>query len=528
MLWYSMRKDALRLMETDVKRSSLREELPEWLMTGMGMVWLAAFPFWQNGSYSHITLSKWHGMLALTAATVLLAAVAAVMRLAMRRGLRFDWMQAAGLAYFALVALSARFGSWAEHAGTDGRLTVLWGAMRHEGLITQLCYGAVFLSMSVTRVKLRPLLHAASVGLLAYAAFTALQYAGFNPLGLFPEGRSVVTNYEFQGPIGNIDMVVGYVSIAMAAALGGFAWPVRAAAQAPGRRAKGPCWLWLLAGLSGALLLLCMEVQCGLIALGGLLVLLGLMSLRRPECRWRTMLILAGVLAMVSVRLMLGLPWLDGTEALCLRTEAWRLIPLGAGVLLCLAAPVLRRRTGGEMYLCEVAVIALGAAFLALVAVYTLPVPEGNALWELREMLHGRPQDGFGSERIGIWRLTLEMCGKNLLWGTGPDAFLHAMDQHLLETGQRLVQRFDNPHNLFLGVMANSGVPALGLYVALVLGAIVWAALRMGRDQELTPLMLGVLCYLVQGMFTFSICLVTPMFWAALGMLAGQMNERMT
>ena len=34
------------------------------------------------------------------------------------------------------------------------------------------------------------------------------------------------------------------------------------------------------------------------------------------------------------------------------------------------------------------------------------------------------------------------------------------------------------------------------------------------------PLLLAVLCYLVQGMFTFSICLVSPMFWAVMGMAA--------
>ena len=130
---------------------------PEWLMTAMGAVWLALFPFWQDGSYSHITRAKWIGMLTLTWVTVLCALVALAWRLQRREKLRPGWMHIAGVAYFAWVALSAAFGSWADHMGASGRLTVIEGAYRYEGLITQLCYGAIFLCMSAAKVKVRPL-----------------------------------------------------------------------------------------------------------------------------------------------------------------------------------------------------------------------------------------------------------------------------------------------------------------------------------------------------------------------------------
>ena len=131
---------------------------PEWIVTALGMMWLALFPFWQDGSYSHITRAKWIGMLILTGVTVACGLIALLLRTARGEKIRFGWAQAAGLTYFALVALSAAFGSWADHTGESGRLTVLWGAYRYEGLYTQLCYGAVFLCMSEARVRLRPLL----------------------------------------------------------------------------------------------------------------------------------------------------------------------------------------------------------------------------------------------------------------------------------------------------------------------------------------------------------------------------------
>lgn len=489
---------------------------PEWVTTVLGMLWLALFPLWQDGSYSRITRSKWLGLLLLTGVTVvacghMLATLA--QRGELRRHIRLSWLHAAAAAYFALVALSAVYGSWADYNNESGQLAVIWGAKRYEGLVTQACYGLIFLCMSLTRVRLRPLLDAAAYALLAYGAMVWLQYHDINVLELFPVGTSIHTNYEFQGPIGNIDMVVGYLSIVMAALLGGFAWLER------------PRWLWLAAGTAGVLLTLLTEVQCGLIMLAVLLFALLMLALRHPDSRWRAALIVSGALAMVSVRLMTGMPWLDEVEELCLVFDWWRLLPLLAGLLLTGAALYLRRRPGPALGWRWIAAIAVGLLVLALLAVYLLPIPAGNGLWELREILHGRAQDAYGSERIGIWRLTLEMNRGNRLWGTGPDTFMYAMDDHLWRTGQSLVQHFDNPHNLLLGVLSNSGLPAMAMFLVLSAGALVCGLRRSDRDRTVLPMLLAVLCYLAQGMFTFSICLVTPMFFAALGMLTGQMNE---
>ena len=489
---------------------------PEWVTTVLGMLWLALFPLWQDGSYSRITRSKWLGMLLLTGVTVvacghMLATLAS--RGEWRRHIRLTWLHAAAAAYFALVALSAVYGSWADYNNDDGRLAVIWGAKRYEGLITQGCYGLIFLCMSLTRVRLRPLLDAAAYALLAYGAMVWLQYHDVNVLELFPVGTSIHTNYEFQGPIGNIDMVVGYLSIVMAALLGGFAWLER------------PRWLWLAAGLAGVLLTLMTEVQCGVIMLAALLFALLLLALRHPDGRWRTLLILSGTLAMVSIWLTTGMPWLHEVEELCFVFDWWRLLPLLAGVLLMVAALPLRRRPGPALGWRWIMAIAVGLVVAALLAVYLLPFPAGSSLWEMQEILHGRAEDAYGSERIGIWRLTLEMNRGNRLWGTGPDTFLYAMDDYLWRTGQSLVQHFDNPHNLVLGVMSNSGLPAMALFLVLTAGALLCGLRRSERDRAVLPWTLAVLCYLVQGMFTFSICLVTPMFFAALGMLTGQLNE---
>lgn len=493
-----------------------RSRLPAGITTALGMLWLALFPLWQDGSYSHITRSKWIGMLALTGVTAVafLLMLLLTPRRALRRKLRLGWLHAATLAYFGLVALSAAFGSWADCHNDAGQLTVLFGARRYEGLITQGCYGLIFLCMSLTRVRLRWVLNAAAVTLLLYAGVVALQYAGVNVLGLFPTGTSIRTNYEFQGTIGNIDMVVGYVSIVMALLLGAFV------------RLERPNGLWLLSGLTGVMLMLLMEVQSGLIAVALLLFALGLTALRFPDSRWRVLVSFGGALMMVSVRQLIGLPWLDGTEEVTLLFTWRKLLPAAAGLLPMCLAPLVRKHPGRPLGWKTVTAAAAGLIVLVLLAVYLVPLPAGNGLWELQEILHGRAQDAYGSERIGIWRLTLEMCRENLLWGMGPDTFLYAMEHHMYQTGQSLVQRFDNPHNMVLGVLAGSGLPAAAMFLVLTGGALLCGLRRAGQDRLLLPLVLAALCYLAQGMFTFSICLVTPMFWAALGMLTGQTMER--
>ena len=155
---------------------------------------------------------------------------------------------------------------------------------------------------------------------------------------------------------------------------------------------------------------------------------------------------------------------------------------------------------------------------MALILVAFLPMPEGGALWEMHELLNGRAQDAFGSERIGVWRMTLEMTAQSPWFGLSPDAFYAAFRDYLDATGQTILQNFDNPHNFFLQTMVNSGIPA-ALLLMLTCAAAIAGALR---KRETLPLAMMAVGFLMQGMFTFSICLTSPMFYAVLGLCAAK------
>lgn len=481
-----------------------------WLMTAAACLWLGLFPLWQDGSYSRITHAKWTGMLALCALTVLLALGVTVV-LGLRRQLRgavqhrtARWL---ALAYLALVAFSAWQGRLADALNSRGEPVVLMGAVRYEGLYTQLCYGLILLALSLHPVRLRTATHAAAAGLMLFCGVAALQYAGVNALGLFPGNLSLRTNYEFQSTIGNIDMVSGYLALALPLVLMGYVLSPRRS------------WPWLIPGFLGATLMACMEVQSGLIATLALCGLTVLTMLRRPQTRSRGLCALATLASAFALRQMLRLPWLDGTPDLLiepLTPSALALLALSAALLA--AAWLLRKRPGPAMPLRWVICLTLAAAIAVVAAVALLPIPDSmGGLYELHECLQGRPQDHYGSWRVGAWRHTLLMSRQSLLTGTGPDTFLYAMSAHLSETGAALGETIDAPHNEYLAILANNGLPALIAYVAMLTGA-VWSLLRRSRR---TPTLLApaaaIVCYALQAAFSLSVCVVTPLFFATLG-----------
>lgn len=484
---------------------------PERLMTALGVMWLGLFPLLQGGSYSDITHDKWVAVLILTGLTVLATAAVLIWR---RGRVRMGAVQLLLTAYFCLVAASALLGAYREALNDQGWPVVLMGTRRREGLLTQLCYCAIALCLSVQIPKMPAVLHGVSAGLAAFCLVMAFQYADINVLGLYPQGRSIRTNYEFQGTIGNIDMVAGYLSAAVPLVWGGYALERRP--------------FWLISGALGTLAMLCTGVQCGLIALAVMMVALMLWSLHRASLRRGVMHLLSAALAMTALRLMLRLPWLDGGDAvrLVLSPAAWAW--LGASALAAALAPM-AGRTRAVLTARKTLLTGAMAASAVLLAVWAIPLPEGGGLWELQQLLHLKPQDSFGSERWGVWRLTWEMAREHPLIGHGPDTFMFAMDDYLLRTGQHLQQHFDAPHNLFLGVLAYNGLIAMAVFIALNILAMGRAARGASAEPALLPLTLALLCFLTQGMFTFSVPQTTPLYMALLGMTCAFLyNEKST
>lgn len=479
-----------------------------YVWTALAALWLSLFPLWQEGTYSSITRAKWEGTLLFTAVTLGVGLAAALYGLIRHHRLpfRFCKEQAMALVLFLLMGLSACFGSYAGQLNKNGQLCVWMGSLRYEGMATQLCYMAIFLVMSLHPIRKDWLLHLCALSLMLQCAVVVLQYLDLNPLGLFPGSLSTRTNYEFQGTIGNIDMVSGYLSLILPLLLGSFILT-----------RKGG-WLWLTAGSIGTLWMMCMEVQSSLIALGVFGCLIVAAMLWKPRLRGRGTLVLGMMLFCYALRKGISFPWLDEAEnlTLCLPgTAAAALLLLGmflilAGIRLMRPHKPLLTLSGKQTVLLLLAILAAGVVILLV-----LPLTEAwGGLWEIREVLLGRGQDSFGSYRLGVWRQTLALSREHLLLGNGSDTFWFAFREHLQKAGISFPESFDNPHNEYLALLVNDGLPALLCYL-LLLGC---TFRRCRKNPRQWALLAGLTAYAVQGIFSFSICIVAPMFWAVLGM----------
>ena len=272
------------------------------------LLWLGVFPLWQRGSYTHITGDKWLGMLVITALSVFFRCEDLIGK--KKRGERLlpaderdvekHIPQILCALYFLWVVFSALFGAANSQRNESGQLAVLIGAVRYEGLLTQLCYFLIFLCMSAEKVSSRQCEASAAVAMLIYLAVVFAQYAGANPFGLYPAGLSIRTNPAFQGTIGNVDLVSGYAVL-----ITGFLSAVFLSAR------EG-AWLAFAGATAGVALSVCMGVQSGLLALttGAALALYHMAG--HPEVRFRTWLVLSAAALCAFVRSMILFPW--GTD----------------------------------------------------------------------------------------------------------------------------------------------------------------------------------------------------------------------
>ena len=434
---------------------------PEQSKYGTGMtlaacLWLGLFPLLQRGTYAHITRDKWLFMLLLSALTILCFLFDRFRRVPLRKPVSlFPLISASALLLWTVLSCLL----------SPSSPETWWIAekARYEGLASQLCYGALFFCFFLSPVRLRPVLYSAAAGVAVFFAVVLLQRAGGNPLGLYPPGTGFAPNPEFQGTIGNVDMDTGY--------------------------------LCLLAGLF-------------LYALAG-----PLLSGRKSDCSGMSIRLLKGKKALPSAVL---LPALLLTLFLIVTMG----VQFGVVSLAALVFLTLLRILPKNLRL--PALILLLAAVLLIV--WFWPGTSGG-VWELHEIIHGRSRLSFGSNRIAVWTWSLGLFRESPLLGGGSGTFPERFNRYLAEhglsvpteqDGTELPDYFDNPHNEYVARLTDHGLPAALLLICLILSALFRK--RAGFLPLLAPCSAAVLCYAVQAFFSFSVCLVAPMFWVVLGL----------
>ena len=441
-------------------------------MTVSACIWLSLFPLLQGGTYARITYDKWIIMLILTGVTLLCFFADLIIELVIRKNhpgnlfsipgnspaYWFPLVLASALLFWTI--LSCLFSSYQADTYLLGKYA------RYEGLLTQLCYFTLFCCFFFSRVSLKPVLYFAAVGVTVFFVIVMLQRAGLNPFGLYPSGRSYAKNPEFQGTIGNIDMGTGYLLILSGLFLHGIVRAVRnfrsRKASSPESRSfvsvpRGPLTMPIALAIAFSLtifLIITMDVQFGAVSLAVLIVFTILRFLPK-QLRFPLLIFLV---------------------------------------------------------------------IIVLLVVWFWPGQTGG-VWELHEILHGRCRLSFGSDRVAVWLYSLGLAHENLLWGGGSGTFPLRFNQYLSDhdlvipkeqDGKGLPDYFDNPHNEYIQQLTDHGLPAMALFLVLLLFAV------FRRNEAgfplLAPCSAAVLCYAVQAFFSFSVCIVAPVFWVVLGL----------
>ena len=171
--------------------------------------------------------------------------------------------------------------------------------------------------------------------------------------------------------------------------------------------------------------------------------------------------------------------------------------------------------------------VLLVICILFLVFIYNYP-PSGGFLSEISQILHGDVSDSFGSGRIRIWKNVLSEIPDSPIIGKGPDVMyredFEPFSRYYPDLGKNMTTKIDVAHNEPLNILYHQGVLGLICY----LGFIILTLRSFFKNRRCTlNLAFGCafICYLVQSMFTFSMCLTAPYFWICAGMVVGMKRE---
>ncbi|MDE7325703.1 MAG: O-antigen ligase family protein [Lachnospiraceae bacterium] len=146
--------------------------------------------------------------------------------------------------------------------------------------------------------------------------------------------------------------------------------------------------------------------------------------------------------------------------------------------------------------------------------------------------------DSFASGRGYLWSRSIPMLRHSLILGTGADSFSLVFPHNDLPG--RINSGFyyslvTKPHNLYLQIGVQHGVPALLCFLAVCLIylfqslSLYWKSDFSDRNHFIgTGIMLGVLGYLIAGISNDSCVAIAPLFWALLGIgfAVNQINKK--
>ena len=402
----------------------------------------------------------------------------------------------------------------------------LFGAGRFDGLIFLAAYALLYwLSSRYCRLQLK-YVRGFAIILLAMCVIAVIQLSGINALHLYPPSSYKGHPDEFLSTIGNVDVMAGFLCLMM---------PMVGVGYVVFKLDKTFSAIFLAAHTVGIYVMLSLGVDMSLV---GLLALVGVMTpiLIRSRRYVEKLLEVGASLALgAAIAFCVDYRYVKADAKTITEFHFSLATAVALGVLLILLAArlFLHYKPDFDLPWKKVQWCVIGAEAALVIAAFCYfrfacdPASAKGFTKDLSELVRGQLSDTAGHNRIGIWRHALQMAKRNLWLGTGCGTFAETFRDFAREVGyERYINRnLDFAHNEYVHILCTMGVAGLVFYLGYLV-TMAWRAVRyMYRNPKILVLGACAFGYCVWVFFCFSICIVTPLFWAIMGMLAWEIRK---
>ena len=420
---------------------------------------------------------------------------------------RFDWKKP-DLPQLLLTA----YALWGVVCAIVSPYSGLWeGQSRYEGVLSLLLYAAIFLLLSFLGEYRSWYSDAITVMSLIFVGISLLQLLGV-PL-IYPDGYNYA-NSGFISTIGNVDCVSGLIAILFPFLAGVYV-------IAEGKKRSRISML-----IAAALLLfvgLKINVESGKFGILAAFLAVFPFMLTERRRRVRVMFLLSGSLAAFGLHKLIA----------AMSPLRFRLSFVGLAALVLAAALLLlgrlcaKRKAESKLAPRSILLIGFGAELALLIVGVIFVFCYGGTnvtLQEFHDLLHGSLGDYVGNNRGFVWKACWELGKTSPIFGCGPGAFSEAFSPYNRVDVVHVV--FDFAHNDYLQILVCTGFVGLALYCAFLISVFVRAYRRILQNPLLIALLSASVGFLAHVFFSFSIAILSPIFWVIMGMLNAELSTK--
>jgi len=472
--------------------------------------------FFTGRGYFSLPEDKWHFFLFSIILTIVFVAAIWVYRLTTKPkllpNLNFNIVDWAVIAFAIVTLISTLFSPFSDSINVW--VGVPGAAGRFDGAITQLSYVAIFFIISRWYRPCERDFMLFCIASILVSLIGIFQFYGMDFFELWPahgeHAREHLFDIHLRTTIGNTNTVSLFSTLALL--FTGFLFIRKPSKWQP---------LWLAASALNFWMWAIADADSGTIGLGVAMLLCIPFVIQCSKMLGRTLILISTWVAAYTLQ-----TFFFEVVAINIR-PASSLLPFVAifavfliiGLALTLRGKELDPNAPTKWKLGVILIVVCIIAGLIGVEVMGRPDADGagsGVLYEAREILHGRIQDEFGTNRVYIWRHALSVVPNRLLIGHGPDTFPLAFP---LEAQMRFGEFYDTAHNEYVQYLVAQGVLGLLSYLLFVGGIVVLSVRKAFKDPVIMAVLITFVAFLAQAVFNISHPIANQIVWVFAGIL---------